>query len=60
MGGRTSRQKMAAGEIVEFQVDEGDRYSLPVTIVHIVGLELEMETAGTQNIRKYAVTLKEK
>ncbi|MEM2273701.1 MAG: hypothetical protein QXX56_05780 [Candidatus Bathyarchaeia archaeon] len=51
---------MAAGEIVEFQVDEGDRYSLPVTIVHIVGLELEMETAGTQNIRKYAVTLKEK
>lgn len=57
---RYLQQKMAAGETVQFSVNEGDRYSLPATTCHIAGLELEIEPAGQQNIRKYVVILRER
>ena len=57
---RYLQQKMAAGETVQFSVNEGDRYSLPATTCHIAGLELEIEPVGQQNIRKYVVILRER
>ena len=53
------QQKMAANETVVFAADEGNRYQLPATIVHIASIEFNMQPAGTQNIRQFAVTLKE-
>ena len=53
------QQKMAANETVTFTVDEGDRYQLPATTVHVAGIEFNMQPAGTQNIRFFTVTLKE-
>ncbi|MEM4005926.1 MAG: hypothetical protein QXM43_09910 [Desulfurococcaceae archaeon] len=57
---RYLQQKMAAGETVQFSVNDGDRYTLPTTTCHITGLELEIETTGTQNIRQFTITLKER
>ncbi|MEM0050370.1 MAG: LamG domain-containing protein [Candidatus Bathyarchaeia archaeon] len=57
---RYLQQKMAAGETVTLTINEGDRYTLPATTCHITGLELEIETTGTQNIRKFTITLKER
>ncbi|MCD6466242.1 hypothetical protein J7L27_07760 [Candidatus Bathyarchaeota archaeon] len=52
-------QKMAANETVTFTVDEGDRYQLPATTVHIVNVEFNMPQVGAQNIRHFTVILKE-
>lgn len=54
------QQKMVAGETVTFTVDEGNRFSLPATAVHITDLEIDFEQTGTKNIRKFTVILKEK
>jgi len=54
------QQKMAAGDTVTFTVDEGGRYSLPSTAVYVAALEIEMETAGIQNMRRFTVVLKER
>ena len=53
------QQKMAANETVTFTVDEGDRYQLPATTVHIVNVEFNMPQVGGQNIRHFTVILKE-
>ena len=53
------QQRMAANETVTFTVDEGDRYQLPATTVHVVNVEFNMPQAGGQNIRYFSVILKE-
>ena len=52
-------QKMAANETVTLPVNEGNRYKLPATTVHIVNVEFNMQPAGAQNIRHFTVILKE-
>ena len=53
------RNKAQSGEKVTFTVNEGDRYQLPSTSVYVESVEIAMELVGGQNIRHFALTLKE-
>ncbi|MEM1552889.1 MAG: hypothetical protein QXH03_09530, partial [Candidatus Bathyarchaeia archaeon] len=52
-------EQAAQGNVLAFSADFGDRYSVSNVNVVVEKVSVSMEQVGTQNVRRFTVTLKE-
>lgn len=53
------REQAATGSVLNYSVDEGNRYTVPATNVYVLNVSLRLALVGSKNIRHFTVTVRE-
>ena len=54
-----AKEQAEQGNKIQLTIDEGNRYSLSATDVYVLSVDLRLDLVGTQNIRRFTITVRE-